>query len=134
MRTTDREQLERLAEHYAVTDVSADLERAAVDDDAVLEPMVTTSLRLPKSTMDAIRAAAAREGTRPTALMREWLEERLAEPPRSGEPTMPVGAVGEIIADIYRRIGRPTGRSPFIGTVFAPGSHRRVAGRRRDHE
>lgn len=135
MRTMDRAHLERLAKHYDETDVSAEIERAVIDDEAVPEPMVTTSLRLPKSTMDAIRAAAASAGTRPTALMRDWLEERLVEQDRADELAMPVNAVAEIIGEIYRRLGQPTRRSPVLTTIYAPPQHkRRVAGRRHEDE
>jgi hypothetical protein len=73
----DHEQLKRTAEHYEAGDASADLDRADYDDSTVAEPMVTTSLRLPKPVMDAVRAAADALGMRPTALMREWVEQQV---------------------------------------------------------
>jgi hypothetical protein len=42
------------------------------------DPMVTTSLRLPKSLLDWIRSQAAAEHVKPTALIRQWIEERRA--------------------------------------------------------
>jgi hypothetical protein len=78
MGTIDREQLERIAEDYQTSDASAELDRADYDDRSVTEPMVTASLGLPKPVMDAVRAADAR-GMRPTALMREWVEQQVAE-------------------------------------------------------
>jgi hypothetical protein len=48
MATFDRERLERIAQEYETGDASAELERAEYDDSIVAEPMVTTSLRLPK--------------------------------------------------------------------------------------
>jgi hypothetical protein len=72
MATYDREQLERIAAGYETGDASAELDRAEYDDTTTAEPMVTTSLRLPKPVMDAVRAAAEARGIRPTTLMREW--------------------------------------------------------------
>jgi hypothetical protein len=38
--------------------------------------MITTSLRLPKSLLDWVRDQAAADGSRPTALIRRWIEQR----------------------------------------------------------
>ncbi len=38
--------------------------------------MITTSLRLPKSLLDWVREQAAAEHTKPTALIRRWIEQR----------------------------------------------------------
>ena len=40
--------------------------------------MIVSSIRLPKATMNKVRAAAADLGVKPTALMRSWIEEKLA--------------------------------------------------------
>ncbi len=40
------------------------------------DPMITTSLRLPKSLLDWVREQAAAEHTKPTALIRRWIEQR----------------------------------------------------------
>ena len=85
MGTVDREQLEQLAAACETGDASAELERADYDDSITAEPMVTTSLRLPKPVMDAVRAAADARGVRPTALMREWVEQHLLEQAATGE-------------------------------------------------
>ena len=45
--------------------------------------MVSLSLRLPKSLLDWVRAQARTEHTKPTQLIRRWVEER-----RSGEPSL----------------------------------------------
>ena len=42
------------------------------------DPMVTTSLRLPVELMQAVRAMAAREGLKPTALIRRWVEDAIS--------------------------------------------------------
>jgi hypothetical protein len=85
MATFDGEQLERIAREYEAGDASAELERAELDDSTLAEPMVTTSLRLSKSVMDAVGAAAEVGGIRPTALMRGWVEQQLLDQATSGE-------------------------------------------------
>jgi hypothetical protein len=137
MASMDRDRIERLAEQYGTADVSADIERADYDDRIVAEPMVTTSLRLPKSTMDALRAVAAEERTRPTALMREWIEQHLsARALPAHEVVIPVSAVRDLVTEILGALGdRCAGSTqPFGWHTGAPlVAHHppRVAGRRR---
>jgi uncharacterized protein YdiU (UPF0061 family) len=99
----DREQLEQLAEDYEAGDASAELERAEYDDSTTAEPMVTTSLRLPKPVMDAVRAAADVRGMKPTALMREWVEQHLLEQATTGEQIIPISAVLAFLAETATR-------------------------------
>jgi uncharacterized protein YdiU (UPF0061 family) len=99
----DRERLERIAEEYQTGDASAELDRAEYDDSSVAEPMVTTSLRLPKPVMDAVRAAADARGMRPTALMREWVEQQVVEQAATGERVIPVSAVLAFLAETATR-------------------------------
>jgi len=103
MGVIDREQLERIAEEYQTGDASAELDRAEYDDSSVAEPMVTTSLRLPKPVMDAVRAAADARGMRPTALMREWVEQQVVEQAATGERVIPVSAVLAFLAETATR-------------------------------
>jgi predicted DNA-binding ribbon-helix-helix protein len=70
---------EAFAHHYATADTSEELERAERDDDAAAAPMVTTSLRLPRATMDELRRQAQARGMRPTQLLRELVESGLAD-------------------------------------------------------
>jgi uncharacterized protein YdiU (UPF0061 family) len=95
----DREQLERIAEDYQTGDASAELDRADYDDSTIAEPMVTTSLRLPKLVMDAVRAAADARGMRPTALMREWVEQQVVQQATTGERVIPVSALLAFLAE-----------------------------------
>lgn len=67
-----------LAEHYDRTDLTDEIERASWEAEVQADPMVVTSLRLPKSLLDWIREQAANERVRPTALIRRWLEDRRA--------------------------------------------------------
>ncbi len=74
--TKRQEDIEALASHYDTHDTTAELASATRDEDVTVEPMVTTSLRLPRSVMQDVRDEARRAGVRPTALMRGWIEER----------------------------------------------------------
>lgn len=71
----------RLRDHYDNVDLSAEIERARRDTDVETDPMVTTSLRLPKSLLDWVREQAVAEQIKPTALIRRWIEQQRAEPP-----------------------------------------------------
>jgi hypothetical protein len=48
------------------------------DQEDAHDPMITTSLRLPQSTLDRVRVLAARNGVKPTALIRRWIEQACA--------------------------------------------------------
>lgn len=72
--TDDR--ITELAKYADTLDLSAELEQAHRDDTTDPDPMITTSLRLPKSLLDWVREQAAVEGLRPTALVRRWIEQR----------------------------------------------------------
>jgi hypothetical protein len=82
---TEPTKLQRLAEYYDTHDTSEELERAAlVDEPMDPDPMVSLSLRLPKSLLDWVRVQARTEHTKPTQLIRRWIEERRS----SGEPSL----------------------------------------------
>ena len=68
--------LARLREHYDTTDVSDAIDRGKWETDTQSDPMVTTSLRLPKSVLDWVRAEAEAQHVKPTALIRQWIEDR----------------------------------------------------------
>lgn len=61
-----------------------EMEQGHWETDVDPNPMVTSSLRLPKALLDVIRAVARARGMRATALMRQILEESLA--PGDGLP------------------------------------------------
>src|SRR4051794_36907334 len=67
-------ELEALAEHYATHDTGAEMS----DGEWVDPPMVTTSLRLPKPLVDALKAEAGQRHIRHTALMRRVLAAHVA--------------------------------------------------------
>lgn len=78
----EQSKLQRLAEYYDTHDTSEELERAElVEEPPDPDPMVSLSLRLPKSLLDWVRAQARTEHTKPTQLIRRWIEERRTEQP-----------------------------------------------------
>lgn len=84
----DREELNEIAHYYDTNDISEEIAAAKLERHEPVssdEVMIVSSLRLPKATMDKVRAVAAGLGVKPTALMRTWIEEKLG----SGEAVMP---------------------------------------------
>jgi len=86
-----------LRRHYDGAETSPDLERAELDTTLVAEPMVGITIRLSASTLDAARALASKQGLRVTALLREWIEERVAEH-ADDTRVVPVAALKRLIA------------------------------------
>ena len=68
--------LDEIAAHAATHDFSSEMEQGVWETDAVSDPMVTTSLRLPKSLLDWVREQAAAQHVRPSGLIRQWIEQR----------------------------------------------------------
>lgn len=82
---TEQTKLQRLAEYYDIHDTSEELERAELIDEPMdPDPMISLSLRLPKTLLDWVRGQARTEHTKPTQLIRRWIEERRA----IGEPSL----------------------------------------------
>ena len=82
---TEQTKLQRLAEYYDTHDTSKELERAElVEELPDSDPMVSLSLRLPKSLLDWVRGQARAEHTKPTQLIRRWIEERRT----TGQPSL----------------------------------------------
>jgi len=89
--------VEDLRGHYHGADTSSELERAALDTTVAAEPMTGITIRLSASTLDAARALASDRGLRVTALLREWIEERVAEQADETR-VVPVAALKHLIA------------------------------------
>lgn len=73
------DKLTELRDHYDNTDMT-DALRTATRNDHTLDPdeiMVSTSIRLPRSLMQRVREHAERAGVPATALMRQWVLDRL---------------------------------------------------------
>lgn len=92
-------QIEELAGYYDTHEVTEEIDRAERDDTPVPEPMVITSVRLPKSVMDALRTAARTRGVGTTQLIRQWLEERLAREGDTGDVTIPASELLALVAE-----------------------------------
>lgn len=89
--------LAELREHFDSTDLSDAIESATWETEVDPDPMVVTSLRLPKSLLDWVRAQAEAERVKPTALIRRWIEDRRPAQTRAGQPTL---------ADLAARVDR----------------------------
>ncbi|MGI8816451.1 MAG: hypothetical protein ACR2G2_14565 [Pseudonocardia sp.] len=93
----NEKELAELREHFDTADLSDDIEAATWKSAAEPDPMVVTSLRLPKSLLDWVRGQADAERVKPTALIRRWLEDR-----RSGERGEPDVTLASLAARIDR--------------------------------
>lgn len=67
--------LNEIAEYAQTHDFSTEMEQGVWETDTETDPMVTTSLRLPKSLLDWVRAQAAAQHVRPSVLIRQWIEQ-----------------------------------------------------------
>jgi hypothetical protein len=61
------------AQHH---DFAAGMGRGTWEAGAGADPMVTTSVRLPKSLLEWVRQRAAAQHVRPSVLIRQWIEQR----------------------------------------------------------
>lgn len=71
--------LDALRAHYDRADTSSELADAELETATVTDPMVGITIRMPASTLDAARALAGDEGMKVTAMLRQWIEQRVAE-------------------------------------------------------
>jgi len=71
----DQDKLRKLREYYDKGN-SVGGEDGVWETDVEDDPMVTTSIRLPRSLLDWVRAQADEQGAKPTALIRQWIEAR----------------------------------------------------------
>lgn len=85
-----------LRDYYDETDQSAALAEAT-NDSTVGEVLVSTSIRLPKSLMDAVRDRAAALGVPATTLMRQWITAQL-DGPAEDEQVVSVADLRQLIA------------------------------------
>lgn len=76
--TMTPKKLAELREHYDTTSTAEEMltDGGRWETDVDPDPMVTTSLRLPRSLLDWVREQAAEERVKPTALIRRWIEDR----------------------------------------------------------
>lgn len=71
----DRER-DALREHFDTTDLADAIDSATWETEVDTDPMIVTSVRLPKSLLDWVREQATVEKLKPTALIRQWIEDR----------------------------------------------------------
>jgi len=83
------------APYYGQTDMSEAI-GLAVPEEPVDEVLVSTSIRLTKTVMDRVRAHADLTGVPATALMRQWITDRLDAP--QGKAVVTVSDLEQFIA------------------------------------
>jgi predicted DNA binding CopG/RHH family protein len=94
--STDTTPVDELREHYDTTDQAAALAEAT--HETTTGPiLVSTSIRLPKTLMDAVRARAAAAGVPATTLMRDWITARIEDEDGS-EQVVSVADIQQLIA------------------------------------
>jgi Arc/MetJ-type ribon-helix-helix transcriptional regulator len=76
--------LDDIADHAQSHDFSDDMEQGVWETETETDPMITTSVRLPKSLLDWVRDQAAAQHVRPSVLIRQWIEQRRDAGGRSG--------------------------------------------------
>ena len=109
----DNKKMRELREFYDTHDTSDEMDDGHWVTEVNTDPMVTTSLRLPKSVLDKVRAAARARGVRPTALMREWIETLVAQ----------AGTTPPTMAGLFLTESSPFARDMLESML---GLHRRV--------
>jgi hypothetical protein len=67
--------LDEIADYAQHHDFGAEMEQGTWEADTDADPMITTSVRLPKSLLDWVRLRAASEHVRPSVLIRQWIEQ-----------------------------------------------------------
>lgn len=72
----DDHRLDELREYFDGADLTDAVDAAEWETEVDTDPMVVTSVRLPKSLLDWVRERAAAEKIKPTALIRRWIEEQ----------------------------------------------------------
>lgn len=71
--------LDEIADYAQSHDFAAEMEQGTWEAGTDADPMVTTSVRLPKSLLDWVRQRAAAQHVRPSVLIRQWIEQRRDE-------------------------------------------------------
>lgn len=98
----DRETMLRLREEFDTTSTADSMDGGTWVTEVDPDPMITTSLRLPKSLLDWVRTQADHQGIKPTALIRRWIEEQQ----RTGDQNSPIAITRRIQAleaEVFQR-------------------------------
>jgi hypothetical protein len=72
----DDRKRDALREHYDTTDLTDAIDSATWDTEVDSDPMVVTSVRMPRSLLEWVREQAEIDQVKPTALIRRWIEDR----------------------------------------------------------
>jgi len=88
------------AEHH---DLAAEMEQGSWAAATDADPMITTSVRLPKSLLDWVRHAAAAQHVRPSVLIRQWIEQH-----RDADETEGAGDLAGRVERLERAVFRDT--------------------------
>ena len=65
--------LDKLRDRFDNSDMAKEFENAQVDTKTTSAVMVSTSVSLPQSVVDKVRAKAAKQGISPATLMQKWI-------------------------------------------------------------
>jgi hypothetical protein len=105
-------ELNDVAKYYDTHDISqeiADAELERHEPTPADQVMIVSSIRLPKATMDKVRALAAELGLKPTALMRTWIEEKLGSSDAATPPAPVLAAWSKVVHEAVREELRSAG-------------------------
>jgi len=68
--------LDEIADYAEHHDFAPEMEQGTWEAETDADPMITTSVRLPKSLLDWVRHRAAAQHVRPSVLIRQWVEQQ----------------------------------------------------------
>lgn len=97
----DPTKLAELANYFDNTDLSAEIEESTLDDTIDTAPMVGITVRLPAAVLNKVREQAGVRGIKATALIREWVEESVAEQ-ADDDSTVKVSELKKLLAHATR--------------------------------
>src|ERR1700758_5066404 len=98
----NEDKLNKIRDHYDNADVANEFADAELDTRATDEVMVSTSIRLPQSLVDKVRAQAAALGIPAPTLMRQWVIEKA--PPPQASAVVSVAELQQFIAEHNRSV------------------------------
>ena len=84
--------LDEIADYAEHHDFAAEMEQGSWESDTDADPMITTSVRLPKSLLDWVRRSAAAQHVRPSVLIRQWIEQHRDAAEAEARATSPHGS------------------------------------------
>jgi hypothetical protein len=100
--------LDALRDYYDTHSTADEMDGGTWETDTYPNPMVSTSLRLPKDVLDWVRAQAAAEGIGHTALIRRWIEQRREiEEAGAGRVEERLDALAEAVLAVGSAIAEP---------------------------